>query len=43
MVSMLFVSNLACVPAGRFHGPMVVTMRPIPEAQVDLVRGLSAR
>lgn len=42
MVSM-FVSNLACVPAGRFHGPMVVTMRPIPEAQVDLVRELSAR
>ena len=33
----MFVSNLACVPAGRFHGPMVVTMRPIPEAQVDLV------
>src|SRR4029434_3384256 len=42
MVSM-FVSNLACVPAGRFHGPMVVTMRPIPEAQVYLVRELSAR
>jgi Protein of unknown function (DUF1445) len=42
MVSM-FVSNLACVPAGRFHGPMVVTMRPIPEAQVDLVRELSSR
>ena len=42
MVSM-FVSNLACVPAGRFHGPMVVTMRPIPAAQVDLVRALSAR
>jgi uncharacterized protein YcsI (UPF0317 family) len=42
MVSM-FVSNIACVPAGRFHGPMVVTMRPIPEAQVELVRTLSAR
>src|SRR5262244_3745192 len=42
MISM-FVSNLACAPAGRFHGPMVVTMRPIPEAQVDLVRELSAR
>jgi uncharacterized protein YcsI (UPF0317 family) len=27
----MFVSNLACIPAGRFHGPMVVTMRPIPE------------
>jgi uncharacterized protein YcsI (UPF0317 family) len=42
MISM-FVSNLACVPAGRFHGPMVVTMRPIAEAQVDLVRELSSR
>jgi uncharacterized protein YcsI (UPF0317 family) len=39
----MFVSNIACVPAGRFHGPMVVTMRPIAETQVDLVRELSAR
>ena len=31
MVSM-FVSSLACMPAGRFHGPMVVTMRPIPRS-----------
>jgi uncharacterized protein YcsI (UPF0317 family) len=37
------VSNIAGIPAGRFHGPMVVTMRPIPEAQVDRVRELSAR
>jgi uncharacterized protein YcsI (UPF0317 family) len=29
----MFVSSLACRPAGRFHGPMVVTMRPLPEAQ----------
>ena len=34
----MFVSNLACRPAGRFHGPIVITMRPIPEAQVQLVR-----
>ena len=39
----MFVSSLLCLPAGRFHGPMVVTMRPIPEAQVPLVRELSAR
>jgi uncharacterized protein YcsI (UPF0317 family) len=39
----MFVSTLACVPAGRFHGPMVVTMRPISTAQVDLVCALSAR
>ena len=34
---------VSCAPAGRFHGPMVVTMRPIAKAQVDLVRELSAR
>jgi uncharacterized protein YcsI (UPF0317 family) len=42
MVSM-FVSNLACMPAGRFHGPMVVSMRPIPAAQIELAYELSAR
>jgi uncharacterized protein YcsI (UPF0317 family) len=39
----MFVSNRACAPAGRFHGPMVVTMRPIAESHVELVRELSAR
>jgi len=39
----MFISSIACVPAGRFHGPMVVTMRPIPRARVDLVRELSGR
>jgi uncharacterized protein YcsI (UPF0317 family) len=39
----MFISNLACRPAGRFHGSMVVTMRPIPEAQVQLARDVSAR
>lgn len=39
----MFISNLACVPAGRFHGLMVVSMRPIPAAQVALVSELSAR
>jgi uncharacterized protein YcsI (UPF0317 family) len=42
LVSM-FVSSLPCRPAGRFHGPMVVTMRPIPQSQVRLVTELSAR
>src|SRR5262249_44175335 len=42
MISM-FVPTLACAPAGRFHGPMVVTMRPIAAAQVDLVCTLSSR
>jgi uncharacterized protein YcsI (UPF0317 family) len=39
----MFVSNIACTPAGRFRGPMVVTMRPIAAAQVDLVCELSSR
>jgi uncharacterized protein YcsI (UPF0317 family) len=39
----MFISSLACRAAGRFHGPMVVTMRPIPEAQVQLVGELTAR
>ncbi len=30
----MFVSNRSCIPAGRFHGPLVVTMRPIPAALV---------
>src|SRR4029453_8679792 len=30
-------------PAARIARPMVVTMRPIAEAQVDLVRELSSR
>jgi uncharacterized protein YcsI (UPF0317 family) len=42
IISML-VSHLACRPAGRFHGPMVVTMRPIAAAQVDLVCALTSR
>lgn len=39
----MFISNLVCVPAGRFHGSMVVTMRPIPQRDVERVREVSAR
>jgi uncharacterized protein YcsI (UPF0317 family) len=39
----MFISNLLCRPAGRFHGPIVVTMRPIPEAQVEVVCEVCAR
>jgi uncharacterized protein YcsI (UPF0317 family) len=42
MVSM-FRSGIECVPAGRFHGPMVVTLRPVAREKVELVRELSAR
>lgn len=30
----MYITSIACVPAGRFHGPMVVSMRPIPHHQV---------
>ena len=39
----MFVSTIPCVPAGRFQGPMVVTMRPIPTSEVERVSELSAR
>lgn len=39
----MFRSNIDLVPAGRFAGQMVVTMRPIPAAQVDAARQISRR
>ena len=39
----MYISSMDCLSAGRFYGPMVVSMRPIPEAQVDRVRELSSR
>src|SRR5262245_56603859 len=39
----MFTTNITCRSAGRFHGPMVVTMRPFAESQVQLVSGLSAQ
>lgn len=39
----MYRSDIDLVPAGPFGGQMVVTMRPIPEAQVDQARAISAR
>jgi uncharacterized protein YcsI (UPF0317 family) len=39
----MFTTNVPCRPAGRFHGPIVMTMRPVPESQVERVRELSGR
>lgn len=39
----MYRSNIDLVPAGPFGGQMVVTMRPIPHAQVDRARDISAR
>lgn len=39
----MFRSNIATVPAGRFSGDMVVSMRAIPAARVDDVAAISRR
>jgi uncharacterized protein YcsI (UPF0317 family) len=39
----MYRTNLDCTPAGRFHGPMVVSMRPIPAAQVAMAVEISGR
>ncbi|MHB1160867.1 MAG: D-glutamate cyclase family protein, partial [Chloroflexota bacterium] len=30
----MYITSRQCVPAGMFHGPMVVSMRPVPYEQV---------
>lgn len=30
----MYITNVECVPAGMFHGPTVVSMRPVPYEQV---------
>lgn len=39
----MFRSNIDLMPAGPFAGQMVVTMRPIPEAQVALAKEISGK
>ncbi len=39
----MYRSNIALVPAGPFAGDMVVTMRPIPETQVEKAHRISAQ
>jgi uncharacterized protein YcsI (UPF0317 family) len=39
----MFVTSIRCTPAGRFHGPMVVSMRPIARAQLALAGKVTAR
>ena len=39
----MYRTNRACQPAGRFHGPLVVSMRPIPEPLVHLAIESTAR
>ena len=39
----MWPTSIACRPAGAFHGPMVVSMRPIPAAQLAKAVTASAR
>jgi uncharacterized protein YcsI (UPF0317 family) len=39
----MYTTNRQCRPAGRLHGPMVVSMRPIPGDLVDTAVRLTAR
>jgi uncharacterized protein YcsI (UPF0317 family) len=39
----MFRTNIGLTPAGQFSGQMVVTMRPIPAAQVEQAREISSR
>ena len=39
----MYVTDRQCRPAGRIHGPMVVSMRPIPADLVDTAIRLTAR
>jgi uncharacterized protein YcsI (UPF0317 family) len=39
----MFISSILCKPAGVFHGPMVVTMRPIPSDKVTRAVQITSR
>ncbi len=39
----MYRTNRATAPAGRFHGPLVVSMRPIPAALVPLAVQITGR
>ncbi len=39
----MYRTDVACTPAGRFSGPLVVSMRPIPAGLVPLATTVTAR
>jgi uncharacterized protein YcsI (UPF0317 family) len=39
----MYVTTIACTPAGIFHGPLVVSMRPLPPQQVVRAVQLTSR
>ena len=38
----MYRTNMACTPAGRFHGPMVVSMRPMTPEHAELATRITA-
>lgn len=39
----MYLTNILCKPAGIFHGPMVVSMRPMPPEKVILAVQITSR
>lgn len=39
----MYITDIPCKPAGLFHGPMVVTMRPIPPEKVSRAVQITSR
>ena len=39
----MYITNIECVPAGIFNGPMVVSMRPIAEELVEKAISITSR
>lgn len=39
----MFITNIPCQPAGIFHGPTVVSMRPVPLSKVSRVVQVTSR
>lgn len=39
----MYITSRQCVPRGLFHGPLVVSMRPIPKEQVQKAVEITAR
>lgn len=39
----MFRTNISCKPAGRFHGPLVVSMRPMTPQQADRAAEITAQ
>ncbi len=39
----MYITNIPCKPAGSLHGPMVVTMRPLPPDKVVRATQITSR